>query len=268
MAKKTTFRPPDSQEREYTRALLRLSRELQADVRRVLMPQLPGLVAQGQNELRVDTFSADLTELMAQLLQMAVYLVGVTTTTLPGRFEAISKWNDREFKLVVKANTGLDVPDVIRPRQGLGVNVFRTEPYLQPLADNWVKTNTDLIKTLPTKLYGDLEGIIRRGVTNGASVKQIASQIKAQYGVTDYRAKLIAQDQTLKLNADLTKYRLQSVGVDRFVWRSVQDSRVRPEHVELNGKEFAWKSPPTEGLPGQPVRCRCMAEGVWPDDDE
>lgn len=267
MAKKTTFRPPDSQEREYTRAMLRLSRELQSDVRQVLMPRLPDLVAQGKDELRVDSFSSDLAALMIELAQLALSLVGVTTNTLPGRFEAISRWNDNEFKLVVKANTGLDVPDVIRPRQGLGINVFRTEPFLQPLAENWVKVNTDLIKTLPTRLHAELEGIIRRGVTNGASVKQIATEIKAKYGVTDYRAKLIAQDQTLKLNADLTKFRLQSVGVERFVWRSVQDSRVRPEHVYLNGKEFAWDKPPSEGLPGQPVRCRCRSEAVWPGDD-
>lgn len=267
MSKKRTFLPPDSQEREYTRALLRLSKGLQADVQRVLMPRLPDLVAQGRDELRTDSFSADLAALMLELAQLALSLVGVTTNTLPGRFEAISRWNDTQFKMVVKANTGLDVPDVVRARQGIGVNVFRTEPFLQPLADNWVKVNTDLIKTLPTRLHPEIEGIIRRGVTNGASVKQIASEIKQRYGVTDYRAKLIAQDQTLKLNADLTRYRLESVGVQRFIWRSVQDSRVRPEHVNLNGREFAWNKPPSEGLPGQPVRCRCRAEAVWPDDE-
>lgn len=267
MATKKTFRPPDSQEREYTRTMLRLSRELQSDVRRVLMARLPELVAQGNEELRVDTFSSGLAALFLELAQMAVHLVSVTASTLPGRFEAIARWNDKEFKLVVNANTGLDVPDVIRSRHGLGINVFRTEPFLQPLADNWIKSNTDLIKSLPTRLHADLEGIIRRGVTNGASVKQIATEIKGKYGVSDYRAKLIAQDQTLKLNADLTRYRLQSVGVSRFIWRSVQDSRVRPEHVDLNGKEFAWTSPPSEGLPGQPVRCRCRSEAIWPEDD-
>ena len=172
MATKKTFRPPDSQGREYTRAMLRLSRELQADVRRVLMPRLPDLVAQGKEELRVDTFSSGLAALFLELAQMAVHLVSVTESTLPGRFEAIARWNDKEFKLVVNANTGLDVPDVIRSRHGLGINVFRTEPFLQPLADNWIKSNTDLIKSLPTRLHADLEGIIRRGVTNGASVKQ------------------------------------------------------------------------------------------------
>jgi SPP1 gp7 family putative phage head morphogenesis protein len=262
LAKKTLLNPPDSAEREYTRALLRLSRQIRGDVTQYLLPQLPRLVEQGQRELRGDSFSSDLAALLLELAQLALSLVNVQVATLPGRFEAVSKWNDTQFRMVVKANTGLDVPDVVE-RPGLGVNVFRNEPFLQPLAENWVKANTDLIKTLPTKLHTDLEGIIRRGVMNGASVKQLTEQIKHQYGVTDYRAKLIAQDQTLKLNADLTKYRLESVGVKRFVWRSVQDSRVRPEHVYLNGKTFAFDKPPSEGLPGQPVRCRCRAEGVW-----
>lgn len=262
MAKKTTFLPPDSAEREYTRALVRLSRELQRDISTILIPKLPALVQEGQRELRGDSFSSALAELLLELAQLALSLVNVQVSTLPGRFEAVSKWNDTQFKLVVKANTGMDVPEVVS-RPGLGVNVFRSEPYLAPLAENWVKVNTDLIKTLPTRLHPEIEGIIRRGVMNGASVKQLAGEIKQRYAVTDYRAKLIAQDQITKLNADLTKHRLQSVGVERFIWRSVQDSRVRPEHVHLNGKEFAWDKPPSEGLPGQPVRCRCRAEAVW-----
>jgi hypothetical protein len=60
---------------------------------------------------------------------------------------------------------------------------------------------------------------------------------------------------------------LQSVGVERYIWRSVQDSRVRPEHAEYNGNEYGWDDPPPDGNPGQPVRCRCHAEAVWPDEE-
>jgi SPP1 gp7 family putative phage head morphogenesis protein len=149
----------------------------------------------------------------------------------------------------------------------LGVNVFRSEPVLKPLAEGWVSENTSLIKSLPTRLHPELEGIVRRGVMNGQSVKDIKEQIKARYGVSDYRAKLIAQDQTLKLNADLTRYRLQSVGVERYVWRSVQDSRVRPEHADRNGNEYSWKEGAGGSHPGQEVRCRCRAEAVWGEED-
>lgn len=269
MAKKTTFNNPDSQEREYTRSLLRYSKQLQADVNSVLLPRLPGLKAEYDIDARTDSWVDTLDALIAELARLAFDAMGSVVTKLPGMFSAVSKFNEGQFKLVVRANTGLPLPDVMpgAPTSAvLGVSVFRSEPYLKPLAEGWVSENTALIKSLPTRLHPELEGIVRRGVMNGQSVKDIKDQIKARYGVTDYRAKLIAQDQTLKLNADLTRYRLQSVGVERYVWRSVQDSRVRPEHADRNGKTYSWDKGPSNGQhPGQEVRCRCRAEAVWDD---
>ena len=228
MVKKKTFNNPDSQEREYTRLLVRYSKQLQVDVERVLIPRLADIKLQFDVERRADSWVDTLDTLIAELARLALEAVGVVIQKLPGQFNAVSKFNEGQFKMVVKANTGLDLPPVMpgAPSSAiLGVNVFRSEPFLKPLAEGWISENTALIKSLPTRLHPELEGIIRRGVMNGQSVKDIKDQIKSRYGVTDYRAKLIAQDQTLKLNADLTRYRLQSVGVERYIWRSVQDSR-------------------------------------------
>jgi len=267
MAKKTTFNNPDSQEREYTRYLLKYSKQLQANVNRVLLPRIDDIILQFKVETRTDSWIDTLDALIAELGVLALEAAGAVFTKLPGLFTAISRFNEGQFKMVVKANTGLPLPPVMpgAPSSAiLGVNVFRSEPFLKPLAEGWISENTALIKSLPTRLHPELEGIIRRGVMNGQSVKDIKDQIKSRYGVTDYRAKLIAQDQTLKLNADLTRYRLQSVGVEEYVWRSVQDSRVRPEHAERNGKTYSWKEGPSNGShPGQEVRCRCRAEAIW-----
>lgn len=270
MAKKT-FNSPDSQEREYVRLLLHYSKQLQADVNRVLLPRIDDVIVQFKVESRADSWIDTLDSLLAELARLALDAMGSVVTRLPGQFNAVSKFNEGQFKLVVKANTGLTLPPVMpgAPSSSLlGVNVFRSEPFLKPLAEGWISENTSLIKSLPTRLHSELEGIVRRGVMNGQSVKNIKDQIKARYGVTDYRAKLIAQDQTLKLNADLTRYRLQSVGVERYIWRSVQDSRVRPEHADRNGNEYTWKEGAGGVHPGQEVRCRCRAEAVWDDKDE
>jgi SPP1 gp7 family putative phage head morphogenesis protein len=267
MAKKTTFNNPDSQEREYTRFLLKYSKQLQADVNRVLLPRIDHIIVQFKVETRTDSWIDTLDSLIAELGKLALGAAGAVFAKLPGLYTAISKFNEGQFKLVVKANTGLPLPPVMpgAPSSAiLGVNVFRSEPFLKPLAEGWISENTSLIKSLPTRLHPELEGIIRRGVMNGQSVKDIKDQIKSRYGVSDYRAKLIAQDQTLKLNADLTRYRLQSVGVEEYVWRSVQDSRVRPDHAERNGNTYSWKEGPSNGShPGQEVRCRCRAEAIW-----
>lgn len=257
MAKKTIMTNPDGAEREYTRLLMRYSKKLQRDVNEVLIPAITQIKAEFEQETRRDGWLDTIDYAIATLIRLASVGIGVPQLKdLEFIRDRINVHNDRQFQMVVKANTGKDVG-------GIGVNVFREEPFLQPLAQNWVKGNTDLIKSLPTRLHPEIEGIVRRGVVNGSSVKQIQDEIKARYGVTDYRAKLIAQDQTLKFNAQLTEYRLKSVGVKKYTWRTVNDSRVRPDHVERNGKEYSWDKPPSDGHPGQPVRCRCHAEAVW-----
>jgi len=267
MPTKTTFANPDSQEREYTRLLLVYSKAMAADANQELIPEINRIKAEFEAEVRVDGWTDTLAAIMAELARMAVVKGLRVIQRLDELFMRTSRFNERQFKLVVKANTGLKLPEVTpaAPISSLlGVTVFRTEPYLAPLAEGWIKENTDLIKSLPTRLHPELEGIVRRGVMNGISVKEIQEQIKARYPVTDSRAKLIAQDQTLKLNADLTRYRLQSVGVNKYIWRTVNDNRVRPDHVDRNGKEYSWDKPPSGGLhPGQEIRCRCRAEAVW-----
>lgn len=268
---KKTFDEPNQAEREYTRLLLRFTRELKANVNRVLIPKLPQIYVEYLVESRADSWVETLDQLIIELMALATQATTLVVRRLPGQFEAVSKFNERQFKMVVKANTGLELPPVAlgAPTSALlGVNVFRNEPFLAPLAEGWVRTNTDLIKSIPTQLNSGLEGMIRRSVMNGSSIKDLKAQIQKEYNTTDYRAKLIAQDQTLKLNADLTRYRLQSVGVKEYHWRTVNDSRVRDSHIARNGKVYNFDKPPAGGLhPGQEVRCRCRAEAIFEKDD-
>lgn len=263
---KPLFDEPRQQERIYTRLLLQFSASLARDANAYLVSQLPTLAQEYSKELRGDSWEDTLNGIMTALKRAGDYAASVVIQKLPDQFTALSKFNENQFKLVVKANTGMDLPPKMPGAPAtvsLGVNVFRSEPFLQPLANNWIKTNTDLITSLPTRLHPELEGIVRRGVTQGYSVKQLKDEIQKRYGVTDYRATLIAQDQINKGHADLSRHRLQSVGVKEYIWRSVQDNRVRPEHVEYNGNQYAFDKPPPDGNPGQPVRCRCRAEAVW-----
>lgn len=58
----------------------------------------------------------------------------------------------------------------------------------------------------------------------------------------------------------LDKERQQSIGLTQYVWRTVEDDRVRPEHAANSGKIFAWDDPPETGHPGEDWGCRCTAE--------
>jgi Phage Mu protein F like protein len=53
-----------------------------------------------------------------------------------------------------------------------------------------------------------------------------------------------------------------------YIWRTQEDSRVRPSHRANDGKVFAWDDPPPTGHPGEDFGCRCRAEPFAPNVDE
>lgn len=57
---------------------------------------------------------------------------------------------------------------------------------------------------------------------------------------------------------------LQTEGlhVDRYIWRSSDESRVRAAHAEYDDHIFHWSAPPEGGHPGQDWNCRCTAEPI------
>ncbi|PLL12300.1 hypothetical protein C0V75_10040 [Tabrizicola sp. TH137] len=57
---------------------------------------------------------------------------------------------------------------------------------------------------------------------------------------------------------------LQAEGlhVDRYIWRSRDDSRVRAIHAANDDHIFFWSNPPEGGHPGQSWNCRCTAEPI------
>jgi SPP1 gp7 family putative phage head morphogenesis protein len=268
---KKLFNNPDSQEREYTRLLLRLIKKLQSDINAILIPELGNLTRQYNAAIKLDSWTGDLQSLMTQLEVLGDSAASVVVSRLQGQFNEVSKFNDGQFKAVVKANTGLLVPSVMQGAPSsalLGVNVFRSEPFLAPLAEGWIAENTSLIKSLPKQLHGAVHGVVQRGVMSGDTVQVIKDRIRAQWDISENRAKLIAQDQTLKLNANLTRYRVQSVGVTKYIWRTVNDSRVRPQHADRNGNTYSFGVGANGENPAEPVRCRCRAEPIFHDSDD
>ena len=62
----------------------------------------------------------------------------------------------------------------------------------------------------------------------------------------------------------INQLRQQDLGIERYIWRSRDDSKVRDSHAEYNDQVFRWDEPPAGGHPGQAHNCRCYAEPVAP----
>ncbi len=243
--------------------------------------------------LRLDSWSDDLDALFLYLSAFADALVAPIVFRLPSIYGAVSKHNDQQWRLVVKAGTGISIPsaasvgqvamggsglvspfaDIIK-RFGMGVDVYRPEPWLGELQKNWVSQNTSLIKSVPTQYMAKVEQIVRTGVMAGTTSREIAKQVKEASGVSDRRAKIIARDQCGKANGELTQYRQTDLGVKEYKWVTAHDERVRgnpagmfpravPSHYARDGKTFYWDKPPDGGHPGMAILCRCFASPVF-----
>lgn len=95
--------------------------------------------------------------------------------------------------------------------------------------------NASLIKSVATEFKQDIADTIMANVQSGERSTNLITQIKERYGVSQSRAKLIARDQTSKLNGSLTKARSQALGSKTYIWSSVRDERTRHSHSVLHG---------------------------------
>ena len=126
------------------------------------------------------------------------------------------------------------------------------------------RENVSLIKSIPDEYFKKIETIVFTGTTQGSTAGSMIKQIQELNGSTYKRAKLIARDQSSKLNSALTQQRAENIGSEEYVWRTAEDGiRVRETHRKHNGKTFRWDDPPKNtGHPGNDIQCRCIAQPV------
>lgn len=112
-------------------------------------------------------------------------------------------------------------------------------------------------------LRADLEEAWARGLPAADLERRWRQRgLPLEFGTIEGRTRTIAADQLGKLNGRLTEIRQRAMGVKGYTWRRNPASRTRPSHRRRDGRRFSWRRPPSDGHPGQPVRCVCSAEAV------
>ena len=165
----------------------------------------------------------------------------------------------KEWKKAIKATLGIDIRE----------DYYLGNWYKQAL-DDWVEYNVDLIVTIPKNTLGKMEQIVYEGWTNGVTTKDITEQIQHAYGISKAHARLIARDQTAKLNGQIAQKQQTDAGIEEYEWSTSKDQRVRDGHKALEGKRFKWSDPPVVDdktgrrcHPGEDYQCRCVALPVF-----
>jgi SPP1 gp7 family putative phage head morphogenesis protein len=145
-------------------------------------------------------------------------------------------------------------------RAALAVDPFLSDAGLEARLSAWVAENVAQVKSIPARLFDEVEKTIIAGARAGQRHEDLAKDVSARFNVAMNRARVVARDQVLSFYSDLNRMRQTEAGVTHYVWRSANDSRVRAQHQRREGKRFAWKNAPAGGHPGEEPLCRCYAE--------
>lgn len=252
-------RRPLNIQREYTKDLDQMVKYLRTLYEEDVFPKLPAIVDKAQahrkDGLKKDTSADDVDNVMnhVQIRFQQKYSKPVKSSIARNIGTKINRFSKGIFEDQVKTL--------------VGTNVFVSEPWLEEKMAGFVKENVDYITKWSDDLKGQAEGIIMRGARTGTAPSDIADELKDRIGVVGSRYDMIARDQTLKFNGDLSRARNEDLGLDQYTWSGSLDERERDWHRELEGELFSYDDPPMgggtsedeEGNPSEGINCRCNA---------
>ena len=242
--------PPKAIERAYLRYLLDFLREARNITRAMLIPQLSALA------VRTDAQRQD------DRPKRAKSIVDNLRRASAGNEVRLGE-QIREFG---RRTTEYQRSQLQRQiRTAVGVEVPLRDAGIGEKLRDWTTENVSLIKSLPSETFDRIERIVLSGVNDGRRWEEIADDIEERFKVSESRAALIARDQVGKLYGAVNKARQTELGLTHYFWRTERDERVRPAHLDRDGNKYAWKDPPADGHPGQPINCRCTAEPDFSD---
>lgn len=275
---------PRNRARKYQAYLLETLRDYHAYTRRVLFPRLDDL----QPNVNQDTWSNDLAQIMLAIeLYAQQYPDQARVLQEAQAVLATVEISKRLGQLTTPDASSIFVnlrPQAFSARPRFGVAGARTQERNADILDAWARENVKLITRMRQDEKDAIAGIVTRGFTQGASLKTVKDEIKAQFGMTERRAKLIAQNEMGNLAGSLEKREAESIGVRYYTWLTSNDERVRTSHRPLNGmicrwddptvykdslSDPEWKSRASIGAvskhPSMDVRCRCTSASIIED---
>jgi SPP1 gp7 family putative phage head morphogenesis protein len=214
-----------------------------------LLTKIKSILAVYNETVRIDSLSYSIGETFDELDKWAIenmeqsnVKVGVSAQGELVAAATLAKWDNAAFDIL--ALNDLPVLDK------------------KELLSSWTRENLSLIRGVTQEQIKTLETGLLRNTTAGMRASELEAFVMKTLGIGVKRAQLIAIDQTNKLSGQIDRLNQVTSGIPLGIWRTSRDERVRVEHRALEGTVIDINNPPSEGLPGQPIRCRCTMEPV------
>lgn len=266
----------------YTRQLLDISKQCKAEGQQILQLMIDSERFVG------DSFVGDAPSFLGRIAGIVKNGISAKVAAISGALASKVAKDQKELvddRLAkhIKIMSGVDTREIIR--YGNASKVI----------EDAIAVNTSYIEDIPKQYHSKLEKILMTAVQQGKGTVWVGDEIEKLGKATDNRAKLIAQDQVLSISKQFNKDSQENLGIDKYVWISREDRRVRgspdciyPQyrgnnarysHYKRHDKIFKWvqtggesdpglvggsydkdgNNYPGDGHPGEPIRCRCEA---------
>ena len=243
------MKAPKNPEVKYRAQLSGLTAKLRRQTNESIVP----LLRQLQPEYVGDAYARTLSEVFEKLRRSYVDINENAKIISASFVNNTNSVNKRQFYSAMENAVGINLQSIIQNENLDDILVATTSE------------NVALIRSIPEEYFKKIETLVYTGTTQGNSASSMIKEIQSLGKSTTKRAKLIARDQTSKLNSALNQQRQQNLGVEEYIWRTAGDGRVRESHASKNGKIFRWDTPPKDtGPPGQDIQCRCVAQAIIP----
>lgn len=130
------------------------------------------------------------------------------------------------------------------------------------------------IKNWEAEAIFRLRSKVEKNVFAGFRAGHMIDMIQSENEVSRNKAKFLARQETNLLTAAYREERYKDAGVERYMWSTSHDRRVRDRHKHLDGQIFSWNEPPIVDLatgrrahPGQDFNCRCVSVPIYDEKD-
>ncbi len=249
--RKTPPRPrrPEQEIRRYRASLRDIRRAMERQIRDEVFPQIDSIIREAglrDDAVRADDWSARIADLFA----------ATRSAVEPAEQEARRRMETLGDQ--VREHATDEQVRQVRAVMGVAPSFYDDE-VVGGLLNEWKRRNGAFITQFSNGEIEEAQAVVSRAVRNGRATEDVKNDLRKRFRISDNRAERIARTEISQLNSQITRERQRELGVEKFIWITAQDERVRDQHEEWAGREFEWDNPPDGVLPGEPVNCRCTS---------
>lgn len=252
-------RYPLGAENAYVRAMRALVRAWRDDVLALCAERLPALLDDAARDRRdADAVPAE------EQPQETGWAAVLAVLLLVARNRILARAAEAR-RVVEEARRAVAAVDRANWRRWLraayGLDDVPPDRALAALVSAWEQAAVDAVLRLGDDALARLRAAIIRAVAARATAREATVAAREAMDV-EARAEAVARVGAAQLVGQLNQARQRGFGVERFVWRTMRDSRVRDAHRAREGRTHRWSDPGPK--PGTEPRCRCHAQPVFP----